>query len=63
MGCAGFFSFSHARAAEVALEGVGYYDLGIYTSYDRYGTSQSKRYRNLGAGYHSTGEIGHGRGV
>ncbi len=58
MGCAGFFSFSHARAADVTLEGTGYYELGSRASYYRYGTSQSGRYRNLGGGYYHSGEIG-----
>jgi len=58
MGCAGIFQSSTARAADVTLEGFGYYELGSRASYYRYGTAQRGRYSNLGAGYYSTSEIG-----
>lgn len=58
IGCAGMFQITTAKAADVTLEGSGYYELGNRTSYYRYGTAQSGRYANLGAGYYRTGEIG-----
>lgn len=58
IGCAGIFQFSTAHAADVTLEGSGYYDLGNSTSYYRRGTAQSGRYLNLGKGYYRTAEIG-----
>ncbi len=58
MGCAGMFQVSTARAADVTLEGSGYYELGSRTSYYRYGSAQSGRYSNLGASYYRTSEIG-----
>lgn len=58
MGYAGMFQSSTAVAADVTLEGFGYYELGNRTSYYRYGTAQRGRYSNLGAGYYRTSEIG-----
>lgn len=58
MACAGMFQIPTARAADVTLDGTGYYELGSYAGYYRRGTAQSGRYRNLGAGYYTTGEIG-----
>ena len=58
LGCAAMFQASAAHAADVALEGSGYYELGSRTSYHRYGTAQSGRYSNFGAGYYHTAEIG-----
>lgn len=58
MGCAGIFQSSTARAADVTLDGSGYYELGSRASYYRYGTAQSGRYSNLGAGYYNSSEIG-----
>lgn len=58
MGSAGIFQSSTAQAADVRLEGYGYYELGSYANYYRYGTAQSGRYSNLGAGYYRTAEIG-----
>lgn len=49
---------STLHAADVALEGSGYYELGSRVGYYRYGTAQSGRYSNFGAGYYRSGEIG-----
>jgi hypothetical protein len=56
--CTAMFQSFTANAADVALEGYGYYELGSRANYYRYGTTQSGRYSNFGAGYYRNGEIG-----
>ncbi len=58
IGFTAIFQSSTASAADVTLEGSGYYELGSRVGYYRYGTAQSGRYSNFGRGYYTPAEIG-----
>ncbi len=47
-----------AAAADLTLDGSGYYDLGDTEFYLRSGARQSGRYSNLGRNYYQDAEIG-----
>jgi hypothetical protein len=50
-------SIPAAQAADVTLDGYGYYKLSYYDAYLRKGAKQGGRYRNLGADYYRKAEI------
>lgn len=47
-----------AQAANITLDGYGFYKLAYADSYLRGGAKQTGRYRNLGADYYRKAEIG-----
>lgn len=58
MSCTAIIQSFTAKAADVRLEGFGYYELGSRADYYRFGTKQSGRYSNFGTGYYRKSEIG-----
>ena len=51
-------SIPEAQAANIRLKGSGYYELGDYDTFSRYGKKQSGRYESLGGGYYHDTEYG-----
>jgi len=51
-------SIPEAQATKLTLGGSGYYNLGARETYYSGGRPQSGRYKNLGAGYYHSAEIG-----
>lgn len=51
-------SVSESQAADVKLDGSGYYELGSYDVFSSGGKEQSGRYRNLGRDYYHKIEYG-----
>ncbi len=51
-------SIPQSQAANIRLRGSGYFELGNYDTFSRYGKEQSGRYDNLGRDYYHKTEYG-----